>query len=202
MHTIYKFAILSTTLATISLSSTVAPVRAASFNLSGQFDSRVFPGSTLENGTFNGVFSYDDATGEPRQDFSLDIIRASGGLTYTFSPLSGDLQFLRPNPGEIELFFQGSTPTTPTLPILDLVFASQTSPSQSSSFVSGLVTDPANQSRTVVSASIKAVPEPITVTGVLIAGALGVVLKRKNNRKNSEVSKLPDVGVKVDWDLN
>ena len=68
--------------------------------------------------------------------------------------------------------------------------------------MNGLLTDPANQSRTVVSASIKAVPEPITVTGVLIAGALGVVLKRKNNRKNSEVSKLPDVGVKVDWDLN
>lgn len=97
MRIIYKFAMLSTTLVTIPLSSTVAPAWAASFNISGQFDSRVFPGSTLQNGTLNGVFSYDDASFEPRQDFSVDLIRASGGITYTFSPKSGSLQFRRPN---------------------------------------------------------------------------------------------------------
>jgi hypothetical protein len=189
MRTIYKFAIFITTLAAIPLSSTIAPARAASFNISGQFDSRVFPGSTLQNGTIDGVFSYDDATGEPRQDFSIDLVRASGGITYTFSPLSGSLQFLRPNPGEIELFLQGSTPTTPTLPTLDLVFASQTFLSETSSFERGLLTDPANQSRTLVSTSLRAVPEPSTnclsVAGV--AGALSVAVKR-NNRKARKVS--------------
>ena len=188
MRTIYTFAILSTTFATISLSTMVAPVRAASFNVSGQFDSRIFPGSTLQNGTFNGVFSYDEATGRPGQDFSVNILRANGGLTYTFSPLLASLQFISPNPGEIELLFQGSTPTTPKLPILDLVFASQTPLLENSSFVRGLLTDPTNNSRTVVSALIKAVPEPTTVTGVLVAGVLCAVLKRNNNRKNSEVS--------------
>ena len=168
--------------AAMLLVGSITPASAATFDISGMFDSRVYPGSNLQNGSFNGVFSFNDPTGQPLQDFVLNLDTANGTPFYTFSPSVGSLQILNPSQGTFTLSFQASTPTTPNLPILQLSFAENTLPSPTSTFKSGYLTDPLNMTRSVVSASItqpQRVPEPDTVVGTVVLGGISWLMKRQ-----------------------
>ena len=174
-------AVMAVEVAMLLVGSTT-PARAATFNISGMFDSRVFPGSNLQDGSFNGVFSINDTTGQPLQDFVLNLITANSTTLYTFSPSLGSFQILNPSQEIFTLSFQGSTPTTPNLPILQLSFAEETLPLPTSVFKSGYLTDPRDMTRSVVSASIsqsQPVPEPDMVVGIVVFGGIGWLMKRQ-----------------------
>lgn len=168
--------------AAMLLVSSISPASAATFDISGMFDSRVFPGSNLQNGSFNGMFSFDDPTGQPLSDFVLNLVTANNTTLYTFSPSVGSFEILNPSQGTFTLSFTGSTPTTPNLPILQLSFADKTLPSPTSTFKSGYLTDPVNMTRSVVSASItqpQRVPEPDPVVGTVVLGSISWLMKRQ-----------------------
>lgn len=169
--------------AAMLLVGSITPASAATFDISGMFDSRVYPGSNLQNGSFDGMFSFDDPTGQPLQDFVLNIFTAnSTTIFYTFSPSVGSFQILNPSQGTFTLSFTGSTPMNPNLPILQLSFAENTLLSPTSTFKSGYLTDPLNMTRSVVSASItqpQRVPEPDTVVGTVVLGGISWLMKRQ-----------------------
>lgn len=168
--------------AVMLLVGSTTPARAATFDISGMFDSRVFPGSNLQNGSFNGVFSFNDTTGQPLQDFVLNLVTANNTTFYTFSPSLGSFQILNPSQGTFTLSFTGSTPTTPNLPTLQLSFAENALPLPTSTFKSGYLTDPINMTRSVVSASItlpQRVPEPDMVVGTVVLGGISWLMKRQ-----------------------
>ncbi len=168
--------------AAMLLVSRITPARAATLDISGMFDSRAFPGSNLQNGSFHGVFSFSDTTGQPEQDFVLNLVTENSTTFYTFSPSVGSFQILNPSQGTFTLSFTGSTPTTPNLPILQLSFAEKTLPSPTSTFQGGYLTDPLNMTRSVVSASItqpQRVPEPDMVVGTVVLGGISWLMKRQ-----------------------
>ncbi len=168
--------------AAMLLVSSITPASAATFDISGMFDSRVFPGSNLQNGSFNGVFSFNDTTGQPLQDFVLNLVRENRTTLYTFSPSVSSFQILNPSQGTFALSFQGSTPTNPNLPIFQVSFAEKTLPSLTSTFKSGYLTDPLNMTRSVVSASItqpQRVPEPDMLVGTVVLGSISWLMKRQ-----------------------
>ncbi|MBD2448388.1 PEP-CTERM sorting domain-containing protein [Nostoc sp. FACHB-152] len=164
-------------------------VNLQTFNLSGQFASQALNGSTgiavdLQNGFFDGSYTVDTdllptTTQVSLSSWIINLKDASNNILKTFSSSTIGNTGLVVNDGLLFTNKIASSKGQETAS-LGLVFAPGfTSPVGGAS--DGLFSSVVFKKGTIVSGQlpIKAVPEPLSTTGIAVAGAMGLWMKRK-----------------------